>query len=232
MESLLTIKEIAERLRVPESNLRYYRDKIGDFLPSVGRGRKRRYYPEAVEILTKTIDLVQDGMPLDRVYATLAGEKPIVYPQKESQIVQHQPYQAVLEKIREEFGFLERFVELERKNASLEVLLNGAKNEIADLVEKKHRFENEIQEKNKTLIQLQVARDTLSRALSEKEEVLRKIKEEINKFHEEISTKARIIEHQRDRLFEDRQRRNAIIDEIHHVRSLIERMAQNTGING
>ncbi|MEW6203394.1 MAG: hypothetical protein AB1546_15550, partial [bacterium] len=58
-----------------------------------------------------------------------------------------------------------------------------------------------------------------------------KIKEEISKLHEQISTKAQIIEHQRDQLFEDRHRSKGIIDEIQHVRSLIERMTQNSGIN-
>lgn len=49
-ENLLTIKEIAKRLDVPESNIRYYRDRFEDFLPSLGEGRKRRYKPEALEV--------------------------------------------------------------------------------------------------------------------------------------------------------------------------------------
>jgi DNA-binding transcriptional MerR regulator len=49
-EDLLTIKEIAKRLDVPESNIRYYRDRFEDFLPSLGEGRKRRYKPEALEV--------------------------------------------------------------------------------------------------------------------------------------------------------------------------------------
>jgi len=49
-EDLLTIKEIAKRLDVPESNIRYYRDRFDDFLPSLGEGRKRRYRAEALEV--------------------------------------------------------------------------------------------------------------------------------------------------------------------------------------
>jgi len=49
-EDLLTIKEIAKRLDVPESNIRYYRDRFEDFLPSLGEGRKRRYKPEALDV--------------------------------------------------------------------------------------------------------------------------------------------------------------------------------------
>ncbi len=49
-KELLTIKEIARRLGLPESNIRYYRDKFDKFLPSVGEGRKKRFRPEALEV--------------------------------------------------------------------------------------------------------------------------------------------------------------------------------------
>jgi len=77
MEELLTLKEIAQQIGVPESNLRYYRNRIGDYLPSAGKGRRRRYYPEAAEIFRRTVELVQEGMSLDRVYRHLASEKPV-----------------------------------------------------------------------------------------------------------------------------------------------------------
>lgn len=50
MPDLLTIKEIAQNLGIPESNIRYYRDKFESYLPYEGEGRKRRYRPEAQEI--------------------------------------------------------------------------------------------------------------------------------------------------------------------------------------
>lgn len=76
MEELLTLKEIAARLGVPESNLRYYRNRVGEFLPSAGEGRRRRYFPEAVEVLRRTVDLVSQGVSLDRVYKCLSSEQP------------------------------------------------------------------------------------------------------------------------------------------------------------
>jgi len=77
MEEALTLKEIANRLGTPESNLRYYRNRIGDFLPSVGKGRRRRYLPESMEIFRRTVEMVQEGISLDRVYRNLAAERPI-----------------------------------------------------------------------------------------------------------------------------------------------------------
>lgn len=49
-DGLLTIKEIARQLDLPESNIRYYRDRFEEFLPYVGEGRKRRYKPEALDV--------------------------------------------------------------------------------------------------------------------------------------------------------------------------------------
>jgi len=53
-KELLSITDIAKRLAIPESNLRYYRDKFDKFIPSEGDGRKKRYCAEAIEIF-KTI---------------------------------------------------------------------------------------------------------------------------------------------------------------------------------
>ena len=46
----LTIVEIAQRLGLPESTVRYYRDHFSDYIPVIGEGRQRRYPAEALEI--------------------------------------------------------------------------------------------------------------------------------------------------------------------------------------
>lgn len=46
----LTIAEIAQRLGLPESTVRYYRDHFSDYIPVIGEGRQRRYPAEAIEI--------------------------------------------------------------------------------------------------------------------------------------------------------------------------------------
>jgi hypothetical protein len=40
---LLTLRAIAHALRLPESTVRYYRDAFAEFLPTEGRGRRRRH---------------------------------------------------------------------------------------------------------------------------------------------------------------------------------------------
>jgi len=52
-----TIREIARELNLPESTIRYYRDAFALYLPTWGMGRRRRYPPEALEVLR----LIADG---------------------------------------------------------------------------------------------------------------------------------------------------------------------------
>jgi DNA-binding transcriptional MerR regulator len=48
---LYTIAEMAKLLKIPESTLRYYRDRHPEYLHYTGKGRKKRYSPEALEAL-------------------------------------------------------------------------------------------------------------------------------------------------------------------------------------
>ena len=50
-EKTLTMKELAEMLKIPESTCRYYRDRFPGYIPTVGEGKKRRYKPEAADML-------------------------------------------------------------------------------------------------------------------------------------------------------------------------------------
>ena len=50
-KSLLTIAEIAKELDMPESTVRYYRDRFIKYIPFTGKGRGRRYRRETIDIL-------------------------------------------------------------------------------------------------------------------------------------------------------------------------------------
>ncbi len=49
-QDLYTLKDIAQRLNLPESTLRKYRDAYPQFIPYVGSGREKRYRAEAEEV--------------------------------------------------------------------------------------------------------------------------------------------------------------------------------------
>lgn len=72
---LLTISQIARSLGVPESTVRYYRDRFEENLPYVGTGRSRRYLPEAVDTLKSVMAAVKNGAPLEEVRQSLETAK-------------------------------------------------------------------------------------------------------------------------------------------------------------
>lgn len=56
-EGLLTVRQLAADLGLPESTIRFYRDAFLEHVPVVGTGRRRRYPAEAVAVLR----LIADG---------------------------------------------------------------------------------------------------------------------------------------------------------------------------
>jgi hypothetical protein len=75
-EELLTIKEIARRLDLPESNVRYYRDKFEEYLPHVGHGRKRRYLPKAIEVFALIVESLRSNAPSEEIALELSRRFP------------------------------------------------------------------------------------------------------------------------------------------------------------
>ncbi len=71
MDKLYTIKEIASVLNVPESTLRYYRDRFEEFIPYVGKGRKRRYKKEALAIFRLIIDGYEQDLSFKQIKSQL-----------------------------------------------------------------------------------------------------------------------------------------------------------------
>ncbi|RQD65596.1 MAG: MerR family transcriptional regulator [Desulfonatronovibrio sp. MSAO_Bac4] len=72
-QELLTIKEIARRLGLPESNIRYYRDKYEKYLPSVGSGRKKRFKPQAVDVFKTVVQGLEEGLSSREIESRLAA---------------------------------------------------------------------------------------------------------------------------------------------------------------
>lgn len=66
-QPLATLRDIATKLQLPESTVRYYRDAFAHHVPTVGSGRRRRYPPEAVAMLRLIAVLYQEGRSRDQV---------------------------------------------------------------------------------------------------------------------------------------------------------------------
>lgn len=75
-EPLLTLRQVAEKLGLPESTARYYRDAFLQHIPSVGTGRRRRYPPPAVAVLRSVAAGYAAGKTHEAIEASLDGATP------------------------------------------------------------------------------------------------------------------------------------------------------------
>ena len=75
-EPLLTLKQVADKLRLPESTVRYYRDAFLDHIPSIGTGRRRRYPPAAVAVLRTVAEGYGAGRSHEAILGSLEGWAP------------------------------------------------------------------------------------------------------------------------------------------------------------
>ncbi len=74
---LLSVAEIARQLDVPESTLHYWKNRFSQYLPSFGRGRLKRFQPEAVEAFGRIAALLKSGHSSEEVMAELARDYPL-----------------------------------------------------------------------------------------------------------------------------------------------------------
>jgi DNA-binding transcriptional MerR regulator len=72
-EPLLTLRQVADELRLPESTVRYHRDAFLDHVPSVGTGRRRRYPPPAVAVLRSVAEGYAAGRSHEQILGALDG---------------------------------------------------------------------------------------------------------------------------------------------------------------
>ncbi len=71
---LLTLKQIAQRLNMPPSTVKYYRDKYADYMPGVKAGRYMKYEPEAIEIIQIIADGVKNNLQQQHINEQLSAK--------------------------------------------------------------------------------------------------------------------------------------------------------------
>jgi DNA-binding transcriptional MerR regulator len=86
-DPLMTLRQVADSLGLPESTTRFYRDAFLDFIPLVGTGRRRRYPPPAVAVLRTIAEGYTAGRTRHEIAQSLeagspsaAGAAPLVAP--------------------------------------------------------------------------------------------------------------------------------------------------------
>lgn len=203
MDDLLTLKDIAKRLGVPESNLRYYRNRIGDFLPSAGKGRRRRYFPEAEEIFRKTIEYVSEGVTLDRIYAIFAENKPLALSEDIARPAQEELAKLLINKMKEEQGLLSPAAPSGESNSAILDALNELRNELRDM-------------KN-GLAEAAGAASAQDEILKQMREKLEALESENRALRDDLSQKETIIDGQKRALVDAREKRRQLAEELERL---------------
>ncbi|MBI9080050.1 MAG: MerR family transcriptional regulator [Pseudodesulfovibrio sp.] len=75
-KKVLSVAEIARELELPESTVHYWKNRFAQHLPSVGRGRQKRFKPEAIEIFATISRLLKEGHTARDVMDQLAQSYP------------------------------------------------------------------------------------------------------------------------------------------------------------
>jgi len=76
-KKVLSVAEIARELELPESTVHYWKNRFAQHLPSVGRGRQKRFKPEAVEVFGTISRLLKEGHTARDVMDQLSHEYPL-----------------------------------------------------------------------------------------------------------------------------------------------------------
>lgn len=77
-KQVLSVAEIARRLDVPESTVHYWKNRFAQHLPSVGKGRQKRFKPEAVEVFATIAEMLSTGHPAGEVMDVLSKKYPLM----------------------------------------------------------------------------------------------------------------------------------------------------------
>ena len=76
-KKVLSVAEIARELELPESTVHYWKNRFAQHLPSVGRGRQKRFRPEAVEVFGTISRLLKEGHTARDVMDQLSQNYPL-----------------------------------------------------------------------------------------------------------------------------------------------------------
>ena len=146
-ENLLTVISIAKELGLPESTIRFYRDKFLAYIPFEGEGRKRRYHPEAVKVLRFIANSLRKGKTAKKTSEALASNFTRYNEAKElnTSIMMRDPQPNQL------IFYEQRLVLYERKMQILAELVKSLSREVITL-RKEYGDNNNSNQKNKELI--------------------------------------------------------------------------------
>jgi DNA-binding transcriptional MerR regulator len=87
MEKHYTVAELSKLIDIPESTVRYYRDKFPQYFPCSGEGRKRRYSSQIADVLRIIAEESKRSSSAEDIENRLSIEFSAIYEVKEDNAV-------------------------------------------------------------------------------------------------------------------------------------------------
>jgi DNA-binding transcriptional MerR regulator len=128
---LLEIVDIAERLGLPVSTVRFYRDRFILYLPTVRIGRHLRYPPEAVEMIRAIDDAARTGATMDEIEQALQWRYPVT-------VITSQPIASTPERAQALAAVPSALEALATQQAALQEDIEAVRDALADLASMQH----------------------------------------------------------------------------------------------
>jgi DNA-binding transcriptional MerR regulator len=88
---LYTITQMSKLLRIPESTIRFYRDKYSEYFHYTGKGKKKRYLPETLDVLRLICDQSGKSKNAEQIAEALQAQFIKQIDIAESEAVETQP---------------------------------------------------------------------------------------------------------------------------------------------
>jgi len=143
-DKLYTIRELAGLLNIPESNVRYYRNKWPEYFPHQGDGRNKRYEAGAVDALRIIAEGMNRKETATEIEKALRQALPMFLeseqePQTSVATTQQQAQQVALLAISEQLGRIadqqDRIERLEQERNEQQQQIDSLENQIQQLRE-------------------------------------------------------------------------------------------------
>lgn len=124
IEKTYSLQDIAEILKRPRTTLSYWNQSFHKYIPTVGKGRTRRYKEEAIDVFRLIMDLKDRSEPNEVIeqYLTQSGNEILVFENEGDEplitsIVKG--YETILNETKQQRDFLKHMYEESRKENQL-----------------------------------------------------------------------------------------------------------------
>lgn len=200
-EDLYSIAQISRIIGIPESTCRYYRNHFSEYLPTTGKGRRKKYNSQAIDILRFIADHLRNGSSLTEVaellkqkfpkFIDVATTKTTIAQVDNQTSIKSDNSQgnhlladiAILKPLLQELTFALTVISNHKQE------INDIKQQVQQLQQERdtiREYEKILTKKNKAIEGVRMENVSLRETVAEKQRQIVSLREEIHAEHEEV----------------------------------------------